>query len=228
MRMSAYFTDRTFAFLRDLARNNDRAWFEDNRGRYEAEVRGPAIAFIVDFAPRLKEISPQFRADPRKSGGSLFRIHRDTRFSKDKSPYKTSTGIQFRHQASKNAHAPGFYLHIDPAGSFAGVGTWRPDPATLRAIRDGIVDDPAAWDAAVRGDFSRVFALGGEALSRPPRGYDAGHDRVEDLKRKDFIGVADLSRDRITDPAFLDDFDGLCRAGAPFVRWLCGATGHPF
>lgn len=226
--MSVYFTDRTFAFLRDLARNNDRAWFEDNRDRYEAEVREPALAFIVDFAPRLKKISRHFRADPRKSGGSLFRIHRDTRFSKDKSPYKTNTGIHFRHEAGRNAHAPGFYLHIDPAGSFAGVGTWRPDPATLRGIRDAIVDDPDAWDAATRGAFGRAFSLGGDALSRPPRGYDAEHPRVSDVKRKDFVGVADLSRDRIAGPAFLDDFDGLCRAGAPFVGWLCGATGHPF
>ncbi len=226
--MPAYFTDGTFAFLRDLARNNDRAWFGDNRDRYEADVRGPALAFILDFAPRLKEISTHFRADPRRSGGSLFRIHRDTRFSKDKSPYKTHTGIQFRHEAGRNAHAPGFYLHVDPGGSFAGVGTWHPDPATLRAIRDAIVDDPDAWDAATQGTFGRAFSLAGDALSRPPRGYDGDHRRVEDLKRKDFIGVADLSRDRITDPAFLDDFDHLCRAGAPFVRWLCGATGHPF
>jgi uncharacterized protein (TIGR02453 family) len=229
MASNPYFTDRTFAFLRDLSSHNDRAWFDRNRERYERDVREPALAFIVDFAPRLAKISPRFRADPRKSGGSMFRIHRDTRFSKDKSPYKTHTGIQFRHEAGRDAHAPGFYLHVDAGGSFVGVGTWHPDSSTLRAIRDAIVDDPDAWrDAALRGSFAGSFALAGESLSRAPRGYDADHPLIDDLKRKDFIGAAQLTKKRMTDAAFLDDFEALCRAGAPLVRWLCRATGNPF
>ncbi|HUG02428.1 MAG TPA: DUF2461 domain-containing protein [Longimicrobiales bacterium] len=224
-----YFTERTFAFLRDLAANNDRAWFDANRDRYEADVRGPALAFIVDFAPRLREISPHFRADPRKSGGSLFRIHRDTRFSADKSPYKTHTGIQFRHEAGRDAHAPGFYLHLEPGGCFAGVGCWHPDAGALARIRDAIVEDPGRWRAAaLRGPFAKIYELAGESLTRPPRGYDARHPLVEDLKRKDHIGVAELTRKRVTAAGFLDDFESLCRAGAPFVRWLCGAGGHAF
>ena len=224
-----YFTQRTFAFLRDLADNNDRAWFAENKDRYERDVREPALAFIVDFAPRLKKISPHFRADPRKAGGSLFRIHRDTRFAKDKSPYKTNTGIQFRHEAGRDAHAPGFYLHIEPGAAFMALGAWHPDAETLRAIRDAIVEDPRAWGAAtVRGSFPEVFTLAGDSLVRGPRGYDPEHPRIEDLKRKDFVGVTDLSKKRLTAPDFLDQFEGLCRAGAPLVRWLCRATGHPF
>jgi uncharacterized protein (TIGR02453 family) len=225
----AYFTQRTFAFLRDLADNNERAWFADNKDRYEREVREPALAFIVDFAPRLKKISPHFRADPRKTGGSLFRIHRDTRFAKDKSPYKTNSGIQFRHEAGRDAHAPGFYLHIEPGAAFMALGVWHPDSETLRAIRDAIVEDPRSWAAATeRGSFPEVFALAGDSLVRAPRGYDPEHPRIEDLKRKDFVGVTELTKKRLTAAGFLDDFEGLCRAGAPLVRWLCGATGHPF
>lgn len=229
MARSPYFSARTFAFLKDLAENNDREWFRDNSDRYERDVREPALAFIVDFAPRLKEISPHFRADPRKSGGSLFRIHRDTRFSKDKSPYKTHTGIQFRHDGGKDVHAPGFYLHIDSAQCFVGVGTWHPDAASLRSIRDAIVDDGAGWRrAALGGSFAAAYDLGGDSLTRAPRGYDPEHPLIEDLKRKDFIGVAELARGRVTSAGFLDDFESLCRAGTPFVRWLCGAGGHPF
>ena len=97
-----------FAFLRELRENNDRAWFQANRGRYIAEVRGPMLDFIAAFAEPLAEISPHFRADPRANGGSLFRIYRDTRFSRDKTPYKTNVGAHFRHAAGKDAHAPGF------------------------------------------------------------------------------------------------------------------------
>ena len=134
-----YFSPDIFAFLRDLEVNNSREWFRDNSDRYERDLREPALRFISAFAAPLAKISPCFRADPRKSGGSLFRIHRDVRFSADKSPYKTYTGIQFRHQRGKDAHAPGFYLHLQPRHVFAAVGSWHPDTEALAAIRSAIV-----------------------------------------------------------------------------------------
>ena len=112
--MQRSFRPELFAFLRDLKANNDRVWFARNKERYENDVRGPALDFVADFAPHLEKISPHFVADPRPSGGSLFRIHRDTRFSKDKSPYKPYVGMRFSHEAAKDAHAPGFYLHLAP------------------------------------------------------------------------------------------------------------------
>ena len=113
--MDREFDPEFFEFMADLAANNDREWFAANKERYEAEVLEPALAFIEDFSYRLREISPNFVADPRRTGGSLFRIYRDTRFAKDKTPFKTHTGMQFRHVAGKDVHAPGFYLHLDPA-----------------------------------------------------------------------------------------------------------------
>ena len=96
------FTPALFAFMRDLREHNDRDWFKANKQRYEEDVREPAFAFISDFAGHLQKIAPHFVADPGPSGGSLFRIYRDTRFSKDKTPYKTHTGIHFRHEKAKD------------------------------------------------------------------------------------------------------------------------------
>ena len=158
--MDREFDPEFFEFLADLAANNDREWFAANKARYEAEVLEPALAFIEDFGYRLREISPNFVADPRRTGGSLFRIYRDTRFAKDKTPFKTHTGMQFRHVAGKDVHAPGFYLHLDPAESFAGGGLWRPDPSTANRVREKIAARP---EGLAPGDARA-------AVRRPPRG----------------------------------------------------------
>ena len=223
------FSPALFAFLRDLREHNDRDWFQANKGRYEDDVREPALEFVSDLAPALREISPHFVADPRPSGGSLFRIHRDIRFSRDKSPYKTHVGISFRHERGKDAHAPVFYLHLEPRSSFVGVGIWRPDGSSLRRIRDALVADPDRW-RRVTGEesFSSVFRLEGERLKRPPAGYDPDHPLIEDLKRKDFIAAAGLGDRTVASAGFLDEYADLCRRGAPFVRFLCDAVGVPF
>lgn len=229
MTSRAHFSPALFKFLRDLRANNDRDWFQANKERYEDKLRHPAQQFISDFGPRLAKISPHFNADPRPVGGSLFRIYRDVRFSKDKSPYKTHTGIQFRHKAGKDAHAPGFYLHLEPGQVFVGAGIWHPDGASLKKIRDHLVADPAAWKRAVNGKrFRELFELSGASLKRPPRGYDADHPLIEDLKRKDFIAVTRLTQGDVTRPDFIDHFTRLCRAGKPLMRYLCDAVGVPF
>ncbi|MBI1289639.1 TIGR02453 family protein [bacterium] len=140
-----------FDFLRDLAENNTREWFAENKERYEAEVREPLRAFVREFEPHLFRLSEQFVADDRKSGGSVFRIQRDTRFSHDKRPYKTNAGLHFRHaKATKEVHAPGFYLHLEPGNVFAGVGAWLPDATALRAVRTAIVEQPSVWREATQ------------------------------------------------------------------------------
>ncbi len=226
---SRYFGDETFVFLKDLAENNNRQWFQENKKRYEAHVKEPAIRFIADFEPFLKEISNHFVADPRPVGGSLFRIYRDVRFSKDKRPYKTNTGVQFRHKQGKDVHAPGFYLHLEPNNVFAAVGIWRPDPATLGKIRDAIVENPSAWKRALnRKDFRNMFELSGDVLRRAPRGYDPDHPLIEDLKRKDFIGITALTQKAVGDQAFPQHFAEICSVGTSLVTFLCSAVGLPF
>ena len=218
-----------FDFLRDLRANNDRPWFEGNKERYLEVVRDPMLDFIAAFAGPLAEISPHFRADPRPNGGSLFRIHRDTRFSKDKRPYKTNVGAHFRHSAGKDAHAPGFYLHLEPDACFAGCGVWRPDGPALNRIRNAIVARPDEWRrVAIGREFSGTFGLTGETLKRPPRGFDPGHPLIEDLKRKSFVAIARVSEDEACAPDFLERFTAIARIGAGFTAFLAGAVGVAF
>ncbi len=219
-----------FTFLRELAENNDRDWFADNKPRYEAVVKEPGLQFINDFAPYLEKLSPHFVADSRPVGGSLFRIYRDTRFSKDKTPYKTNTGVHFRHEMAKDVHAPGYYLHLQPRMCFVGLGIWMPDGATTRKIREAIAEDPGAWKKAAYGKrFTDAFELGDdEKLKRPPRGFDPDHPYVEDLKRKSFTAGTRLTQKQVTSPGFIDDYFKLCKRGTPFMRFLCDALGVPF
>jgi uncharacterized protein (TIGR02453 family) len=223
--VSAYFSQHTFRFLRELAENNDRPWFAANKSRYEEHVKAPALALIEDFAPRLKKISPRFAATPR----SLYRLHRDTRFAKDKSPYKTHVGIHFRHERAKDAHAPGFYLHVEPGNVFAGVGIWHPEPDALRRIREHIVERPDAWKRASRAKgFTSTLELAGDRLMRPPKGFDPASSVIEDLKWKDYIGVATLDERFARGEALPARLAETFAAGTPLMRFLCGALDVAF
>lgn len=218
------FTKDTFLFLEELSTNNNRAWFEANKPRYEALVREPALDFIEAMAPALKTFAPRFCAEPRKMGGSLMRVFRDTRFSRDKTPYKTNIGIQFRHVLGKDVHAPGFYVHIATDECFLGVGCWHPDTDMLGKIRDYIAENPERWFAA-RDDknFTAQWQLDGDSLTRPPRGYVADHVAIEDLKRKDFIGMAPLPADEVTGGKLAAISAQRFAAAESFMRFLCGA-----
>jgi uncharacterized protein (TIGR02453 family) len=219
------FTQDTFRFLKDLRKNNDREWFAANKKRYEEQLKDPSLRVIAAFAPELKKISPHFMATPR----SLFRIHRDTRFAKDKSPYKTHIGLHFRHDRAKDAHAPGYYLHIEPGGVFLGVGIWHPESAPLRAIREHIVEEPAEWKRASRAKaFTGTFELSGDRLKRPPKDFDPEHPLIEDLKWKDYIGIAERPDSFVTDPGLPKALAKLFAAGTPFMRFLCDALAVPF
>jgi uncharacterized protein (TIGR02453 family) len=215
------FGPELFAFLEDLREHNDRDWFAANKERYEAHVLEPALAFIEDFGFRLAEISPHFRADPRRSGGSLFRIYRDTRFAKDKSPYKTNTGMYFRHARGKDVHAPGYYLHLAPGEVFGGGGIWHPETKALTAIRQAIVDDPGRWSRAKR--LGDGLELRGDALKRVPTGFDKEHPHAGDLKRKDYFAWVRFGEDEATAPGFLDRYTRVCESAAPLMRFLCDA-----
>ena len=222
-------TPALFDFLRELKANNTRPWFEANKERYKAAVRDPMLDFIAAFARPLGEISPHFRADPRPNGGSLFQIYRDTRFSRDKTPYKTNVGAHFRHAAGKDAHAPGFYLHLEPGTCFAGCGIWHPDADTLGRIRDAIVGRPERWTRITNARaFRDTFELTGETLKRPPRGYDPEHELIEDLKRKDFVAITGFPEADASRPDFLARFAGIARKGAKFVGFLSEAVGVPY
>jgi uncharacterized protein (TIGR02453 family) len=218
---NGYVTPRTFAFLKELARNNNREWFNKNKERYIEEVRDPLLGFVEAFAPKLEKISPYMVADPRPMGGSLFRIYRDTRFSNDKRPYKTHAGMSFRHAKGRDVHGPFFYLHLEPGRVFAAAGMWHPASESLKRVRDWIVARPDQWIRATRA----CPIDDGERLTRPPRGYDAEHPLVEDLKRKGFTTSRRFTQKEACAPDFLNQFAKACRQTEPLVEFLTSAVG---
>lgn len=223
-----FFSPATFKYLEKLEANNNRIWFESHRQEYEDAVRMPALDFIAAMADDLRAISPHFLALPRKVGGSLMRVHRDVRFGKDKRPYKTNIGIQFRHTQGKDVHAPGFYVHLEPKECFLGVGIWHPDAPALARLRSAIAENSAAWIKASRDKkFSRAFELAGDSLANAPRGYAKDHPLLQDLKRKDFIAVAEFSRGVATSARFQAEVVKSFRIALPYMRFLCRALELP-
>jgi uncharacterized protein (TIGR02453 family) len=215
-------------FLGELERNNDRDWFKARAERYEAEVREPALAFVRAMARHVDKFSPHLVASDRKIGGSLMRIHRDVRFSKNKQPYKTNVGIQFRHEAGKDVHAPGLYFHVDPRSAFLGAGMWHPDSAALAAVRRAIDEDPKVWKRVRDGKrFREHWELSGDSLKRAPLGFAADHPLIEDLKRKDHIAVCYLSKKDVTRPDLVDLVAGRFARTRAYFAWLAEAVGLP-
>jgi uncharacterized protein (TIGR02453 family) len=220
----AYFGPELVQFLKQIKRNNRRPWFLKNRERYEDVVRQPSLRFITDFGFRLKEISPWMVADAKPNGGSLMRIYRDIRFSPDKSPYKTWVGMNFPHAgATDEVHGAGYYLHLDVGGSFLAAGAWHPDRRSLAKIRDAIAWKADEWKKAKRG-----LALGGESLTRAPRGYPEDHPLIEDLKRLDFIASFEFPDAQVRGRRFLADVTAAAKKLAPLVGFLARAEGLQF
>jgi uncharacterized protein (TIGR02453 family) len=215
------FTPELFAFMRELASHNEREWFNANKSRYEEHIKEPALAFIEDVGYRLPAVAPQLVADSK----SMFRIYRDTRFAKDKTPYKTHVGIYLRHARSTDFETAGLYLHLEPRHVFMGAGIWHPSSAALKRIRTALVAKPDAWRAAVAG-VEPTWELGrGVSLKRPPVGYPADHPLIDDLKRKSFAVVSRMSQKDATGRGFLDVFEQRAAEVRPFMAFLSGALG---
>jgi len=210
----AYFTPGLFEFLSDLKANNDREWFKANKDRYVDEVEFPFKRFVEAAGLALRDINPAF------GGGAPFRIYRDTRFSHDKSPFKTNVAAHFTHRNRREMHSlPGFYVHLAPGHNIAGGGIWRPEPPSLGKVRDRIVEEPAEW-AEVKAAMPEIT---GESLKRPPNGYDANHPYVEDLKRKDFVAMTSFTEEEVCRDDFLDRFVEVSRGIVPLMAFLTRA-----
>jgi uncharacterized protein (TIGR02453 family) len=214
-----------FDFFRELTLHNERDWFLANKDRYEHEVKTPLLHLLEELGPKLRKVAPSFVVDPRPNGGSMMRIYRDIRFSKDKTPYKTHAAAHFPHRDCdrKGVPGPGFYLHLGPDESMAGAGLWQPEAGPLDKVRKAIVKSPAAWKKATVG-----IELGGEKLKKPPRGYDAEHPLIEELKRKDFVASTPLSRKEICSPRFADRLVEALQPLRPMTKFLTEAVGLPY
>jgi uncharacterized protein (TIGR02453 family) len=218
---TSYFTPSTLKFLSELRSHNDRGWFNTNKARYDENVKEPFLEFIDEVGPKLRKLSPHIVADSRPAGGSFFRIYRDVRFSKDKSPYKTHAAAHFSHAATnKDVHGPGFYLHIEPGNCGVAGGMWRPEPKALLKIRNRIVKDPNGWRAVVK----KVPDMDGERLVRPPKGFPPDHPLIEEIKRKDFVAWLKLEDSEVTSTSFPTLFVSSCRKIAPLMQFLAKAN----
>ena len=224
------FPEELFDFLRDLRGNNNRDWFNANKERYREVVVNPVSDFIGAMAPKLEKISKHYIADPRANGGSMFRIYRDTRFAKDKRPYKTNVGCQFRHQAGKDAHAPGFYVHLEPDHIFFGGGVWTPPGPVLSKVREAIVEKPDEWQRIVKNKTfkTRFGELKGDRLKRPPRGFDADHPLLEDLKCKSFIVMQEEFEPLATNKDFTREVERAFKAASPLMAFVTKALELPY
>jgi uncharacterized protein (TIGR02453 family) len=226
------FRPAAFQFLRDLSRNNEKAWFEANRDVYESEVREPMRRLVETLDARLGAIAPEIVGDPKRS---MFRIHRDVRFSSDKSPYKTNAGAWFYHRDAGRkvgkegeGGGAGFYFHIDSTTCFMAGGIWMPPRPALLRIREAIAAQPTALVrlTSARG-FRRRLELSHEAkLRRVPRDFPPDHPAAEWLKLQSFTARAMIERSVVTSPRLVDC---LCRDFAllvPLVRWLNRPLGY--
>ncbi len=225
---ASFFSPAVFRFFTELARNNRREWFLANRERYDREVRLPALAFLRALAPKLHGVAPNFVVSLTSPGGSLRSIHRDLRFTKDKTPYKTRLSARFYHAAGRDVHAPGFYLSIGPGDCSAAAGIWHPPAPHLKLIRERIVAEPARWTRILAG-AKRIGALPwGESLSRVPRGFPKDHPLAADLRRVDFFVYRDFTPRDICAPDFLTRYLAAIRSFIPFQRFLLDALGLPW
>lgn len=224
--MSAYFTPKTFSFLRGLKRHNEREWFHAHKADYETHLRQPFLRLLADLEHPVRErLSPHFRADPRPVGGSLFRIHRDTRFSNDKSPYKPWGGARIFHARNKEVPAPSFYFHLQPGECFVGAGCWHPEPEAQRSIRQFIFENPAAWKRAAHAPaFRKQFSMDDDKLVRPPRGFPADFELIEDLKHRNFVAYAALDDEVVLGSGLKEVLLKRFEKLAPLVDYLCAAV----
>ena len=219
-------------FFSRLKRNNNREWFLANRPVYELHVKTPLQALIEEMDVRFARFAPEFVGDPRHS---MFRIYRDVRFSKDKSPYKTHAACWFFHRdagkgVGSEAHGgAGFYLHLAPDESFLGAGIWMPPRPALQKLRDAIAEDHRSFERTMLAPAMRrrFGSLDEEAmLKRPPRGFEPDHPASRWLRYQSFTMGRSIQRAQVLSPQLPKTLEGDYRRLLPFVRWLNGALGY--
>lgn len=218
-----------FKFLRQLTKNNNRDWFNEHKSDYENNVRDPAVELVRQLQKPLARSAPMLHVSPKAHNGSVLRIYRDTRFSKNKDPYKTNVGISFRHQAGKDIHAPGVYVHLEPKECFIGAGTWHPAGQVLSAIRTSIADDSKTWKRARDNKaFREHFDFVGESLKTSPRDFPKDHPMIEDLRRKDFIAIAPITEAEMTGDGIVELIMDRVKKAKPLMQFLCDAIEVPY
>ena len=213
----------TRQFLADLKRNNDREWFQDNKPRSEA-ARVDFESFVGVLLPKIEAFDPNVAGlDPKKC---VFRIYRDTRFSKDKTPYKTNFGAHMLMGGSKNVHQrAGYYIQVEPGNCFLAGGAHQPPAAWINAIRHRIDADAAPLKKVLRSKpFRDAFGgITGERLKTAPKGYPKDHPELELLRHKSLLAVHDMTDDTVFEKDLLKYAVKTFKTMKPFGDFLNGA-----
>lgn len=221
MPKEAHFSPAFFQFLKQLARNNTREWFTANKPDFEESVKTPMQRFLADLEPRMAKLAPRIKV------GSMQRMNRDTRFSKDKSPYKCNVGAMLMVEGAGDLML-GYHISLAPGESKAYVGLWEPDGPTLDKVRGRILTQPHEWKKAVGGPFGKLYTFEGESLKRPPKvdgsAIDETHPLIADLKRKSHAAAASFTDKDVCSPGFLDEYLDTVRAGSALMEFLCAAA----
>jgi uncharacterized protein (TIGR02453 family) len=226
------FRPEALTFLRALRRHNNREWFERNRATYETELRAPLGALVEEMDVRLATIAPEIVGDPKRS---LFRIHRDVRFSADKSPYKTHVACWFHHVdagrgvGTQTPHGgAGFYFHMEAGRASLGGGIWMPPRPTLQRLRGAIDEDPRPLAAILR-DAATRRRFGGLAeenmLTRMPRGFAETHPAATLLRHQSYTMGREIAQRDLLGPRLPDVLAREYTRLLPLVRWINGALG---
>ncbi len=225
------FSQRALRFFRGLARHNEKPWFEAHREEYETEVRQPMRELIEDLDTRFAQFAPEIGGNPKRS---MFRINRDIRFSKDKSPYKTNAACWFHHLnaarsvgSDADAGSAGYYFHLQPGGrSMMGAGIWMPPRPQLNKLRSAIAKNPKGFDQMAHSIPRRFAGLDDEgALKRMPRGYAEDHPAAKWLRFQSFTRGRTLTDAQVTSTSLAALLAREYEALLPLVRWLNGALG---
>jgi uncharacterized protein (TIGR02453 family) len=213
------FSPAALTFLRRLMRHNDRAWFAAHKEAYERDVKAPMAALVERLASDLRRFAPDLVASPK---ASLYRLHRDTRFSADKSPFKTQVGAVFPHRALHRHQGAGLYLEIGPAGTMIAGGIYMPEAAELHALRSHLAGNTARFRSLVESPAFRrtVGTVSGSSLQRVPRGFPPNHPAAEYLKLRQFLFGCDFPAAFATSPAFYRQVVSLFEHMAPVVGFL--------
>lgn len=217
-------------FLHTLSQHNNRAWFKENKTRYEHDALDPMLGFIAHMSHVLPTISPHFHAIPKKQGGSLFRIYRDARFTKNKRPYNEHMSCRFSHSRIHGVHSPCFFFRIDTTHVSMGAGIWQPMPQHLQAIREAIRDRSDEWTKVKRSLFSTKSAFNhieGQSLKRSPRGFDDDHKHSSDIKLKSFFVVNEEKVNMAMQDTFMDALTKHYRCALPLMAFLCKSLSLP-
>jgi uncharacterized protein (TIGR02453 family) len=213
------FSPAALAFLRSLARNNRREWFQPRKDTYEALVRQPMVEFVERLAEDLAQFAPDLVAVPRVS---VFRIYRDTRFSHDKTPYKTQVSAHFPHKTLPKGECAGLYIEVAPRHVWYGGGMYMPTSRQLALVRAHLATDYRRLEKLLRAPgFKAAFGtLEGEQLRRPPRGYTADHPAAGWLRYKQFLAGCERPAEFATSPSFYRTVVTAFRALAPVIAFL--------